>query len=256
MTGMIVRRILLAILALLLLLLFIPLHVRVTYIQGNITVAGGIGAFQYPLFPPPVKKKGKKERSEKDKETGKKDKKSAKSKKSKKDKREEEKDICEKKEKKKPKRNYFQHVTAEQVLYSLKKLLPALGRVFKRTGRRIRIKPLKVQYLVAGPDPADTAVLYGKLLAVLEAGLPGILRILKIKEYDIQLYIDFQKTEPDCIADVGMSIRLWDILVVAAGAGVDLIAWWRGFKALAVLPEPEKTNEAVDATKDKQTGAA
>ena len=40
----------------------------------------------------------------------------------------------------------------------------------RRTGRSIRLEPLKIHLLVAGPDPAGTAELYGKLEAALGAG--------------------------------------------------------------------------------------
>ena len=63
-------------------------------------------------------------------------------------------------------------INREQILYALEKLPPILGRALQRTGRSIRVRPLKVYVLVAGRDPADTALLYGQLEAALHGALP------------------------------------------------------------------------------------
>lgn len=134
-------------------------------------------------------------------------------------------------------------INADQILYTLEKLPPILGRALKRAGKRMRIEPLKVHLLVAGTDPADTARLYGKLEAALAGGLPVLHRLVRIREQDIQLFLDFQEEKMDCIADVGVSIRPWDVLLIALCAGGSALKWFLGFKKLADKPAASDTTE-------------
>lgn len=140
-----------------------------------------------------------------------------------------------KKEKKKP--NW------EQISYSLDVLPRVLLRALRRTGRRIVITPLKLHILVAGTDPADTAVLYGKLQGVLAATLPSIHKAVRIREQDIRLFLDFTEERMDCIADLGIRIRPWDMLAVALSAMGGIIKWYFGFKKRADTPEASHKNK-------------
>ena len=121
----------------------------------------------------------------------------------------------------------------QQISYSLDVLPGVLLRALRRTMRRIRIKPLKVHILVALSDPADTALLYGKLSGVLNATLPLLHRAVRIEDQDIQLFPDFSREEMDCIADVGVRIRPLDILIVALLALGGIIKWYAGYKKRA-----------------------
>lgn len=136
----------------------------------------------------------------------------------------------------------------EQIRYSLETLPMVLGRALRRTRRRIRLEPLKVHILVALPDPADTAVLFGKLTAALAAGLPALHRLMRIQEQDIRLFPDFTEERMDCIADVGISIRPWDLLVIAACAGGSLIKWFLRFRKLASPAPPEQPADEGNTT--------
>lgn len=144
-------------------------------------------------------------------------------------------------------------VNADQILYSLETLPPILGRALKRVGKRIRIEPLKIHLLVAGTDPADTARLYGKLQAALAGGLPVLHRMVRIREQDIRLFLDFQEEELDCIADVGISLRPWDVLVIGLCAGASAFKWFLGFRKLA--DEPPEVDPAADITKNTAPGS-
>jgi len=188
-------------------LLFTPIRILASYEGGEIEAELSAAFLRIPLYPLPEKK-------DKDK-----------------DKDKEPPVEAPKKEKKK-----FS-INADQIFYTLEKLPPILGTVLKGVGRRIRISPLRLYVLVAGADPADTAVLYGRLYAALEAGLPVLHRVLRIKEQDIRLFPDFQQDRMDCIARVGISIRLWDILWIALRAGTSLLAWFLAFRKLADAPQ-------------------
>ncbi len=198
--------------------LITPIHIRAAYDQGEISAGLQYGPLKRQLYP----EKEKAEEAAKD--TKKAKKKSA-----------QEKPDGEAAEKKKGFR-----VNRAQILYSLEKLPPILGKALRRTGRRLRFRTLKLHLLVAGADPADTAVLYGKLEAALAAGLPAIHRLVRIQDQDIRLFLDFQREEMDCIADVGVSIRIWDLAVIGLCAGAGLLKWLVGFRRLADPPKEEK----------------
>ena len=132
----------------------------------------------------------------------------------------------------------------EQILYSLDVLPGVIVRALRGTLHRIRITPLKVHLLIALSDPADTAVLYGRLHGVLNATLPSVHRAVRIEEQDIQLFPDFTREEMDCIADVGIHISPFDVLVVVVIAGFGLFKWYIGYKKRA-----DKTDTAQETTK-------
>lgn len=221
MTGWIV---LLIILGLLLTVLLTPAGVRFTYDQGEMSLDVRFGPIRRRIFPG----KEKPEKPEKEKKPGKKRQKPPKGEKEKKE------------EKEKPPKA---KISREQILYALEKLPPILGRALGGTRRRVRIKPLKVHLLVAGPDPADTAVLYGKLEAALLAFLPVLRRAVHIRDEDIRLFLDFSQEQMDCIAELGAALRPWDLLAVGGRAGISLLRWFQGFRRLA-SPAPAKEPEA------------
>lgn len=138
----------------------------------------------------------------------------------------------------------------EQIVYSLEVLPRVLLRALRRTGRRIVVTPLKLHVLVAGSDPADTAVLYGRLQGVLAALLPPLHRAVKIREQDIELFPDFCEDKMDLIADVGIRIRPWDILVIAVFAAGGIIKWLIGYRKRADKPETAQKNEIATAEAD------
>ena len=233
MVGKIILGILAVLLLALILLLQIPVRVRAAYDQGDLALRVRFGPLKIQLFPRPEqteepKKKPKKESKEKKKK--------------------------EKPQKpKKPKAK----INREQIFYALEKLPPILGRALKRTGKSIRVEPLKVYLLVAGSDPADTALLYGRLEAALAAGLPALRRVIRIKDEDIRLYLDFTEQQMDCIADVGIALRPWSLVTIGVRALASLIKWFFGFRKLASPPPPAEpeTEEDTDTKSDTSEAA-
>ena len=99
---------------------------------------------------------------------------------------------------------------------------------------------MKVHILVATPDPAETAILYGRIQAVLGAVLPSAHRYMKIREQDIQLFTDFCEEDMDFIVDAGIGIPPGDILNIAFCALGGLLKWYIGFKKRATKGPNEK----------------
>lgn len=226
MVGKIILWVLLGLLALLAAALLIPVKIRGSYEDGNPFLYVRYGPVKLQLFPP----KEKPEEGEK---------KPPKKKKPKPEKP------------KKPKAK----INMEQILYALEKLPPILGRALKRTGRCIHIRPLKLYVLVAGVDPAATAMLYGRMEAALAAGFPILERVLRLKDADVRLYVDFTQRQMDFIADVGVSLRPWSLVWMALRAGGSLLKWYLGFRKLASPPPPESDKEQTEQ-KDETEAAA
>lgn len=215
MVGKILLILLGVILLVLAVLLLIPLHLRVSYEAGALRVWLRYASKTITLYPSGEKKEDKPEPVDQNTNKPKEEK--------------------PKKEKTKP--NW------EQISYSLDVLPQVLLRALRRTGRRIVISPLKLHLLVAGIDPADTAVLYGKLQGILAAALPPLHKAVRIKEQDIRVFLDFCEERIDCIADLGVRIRPWDMLVVAFSAVGGIIKWYIGFKKRGNTPEASHKNK-------------
>lgn len=220
MVGKIILCILAALLLGIILLLQIPVRIRFRYEQGDMELTLRFGPVKLQLFP-------RKAEEEKEKPP--------------------QKPSPEKKQK--PKKQKAK-INREQIFYALEKLPPILGRALRRTGRSIWIQPLKVYLLVAGYDPADTALLYGRLEAALAAGLPLLRQAIRIKDEDIRLYVDFTEQQMDCIAEVGAALRPWNLVTMGVRALASLIKWYWGFRKLASPPPAKQEAEQKDETSE------
>ena len=216
MIGRIILGILLALVLLIVVLLLIPVKIRISYADGALVLRVQYGPVKLQLFPMEKQKEDKKKKPSKPKE---------------------------KKEKPEKKKKPKAKINREQILYALENLPPILGRALRRTGRSIRIEPLKVHLLVAGNNPADTALLYGRLEAALGAGLPILHSVMRIREQDIQLFLDFTERKMDAIADVGVVLRPGSLVWIGLRAGGSLLKWFFGFRKLASPPVEEDTEK-------------
>lgn len=237
MAGKIILGILGVLLLLLAVILLTPAGVRFRYDRGDLSLLVRFGPLKLQIFPQKEKKPPQRKPEETKEEPEKKQ--AGKESADDPEKKQTEKSAPEKpKPKKKAEKKPRAKINREQILYSLETLPPILGRALKRTGRRLRLTPLKVHLLVAGPDPADTALLYGRLEAALGAALPALHRLVRIKDQDVRLFLDFQREQMDLIADVGLSLRPWDLLSVGLRAGGSLLKWYLRFRKLASPPPP------------------
>lgn len=230
MIGKIILGVLLALMLLLVLAMLVPVKARFSYDQGDMALDVRYGPVKRQLFPPPEKDK---------------------------DEPEEEKPPKKKKEKKEKPRKPKAKINLDQILYAVETLPPILGRALRRTGRSIRVAPLKLYVLVAGNDPADTAVLYGRLEAAVAAGLPMLEKGLGIKDPDVRLYLDFTERQMDLIADVGLKMRPGSLVWIVLRAGGSLIKWFFGFRKLASPPpeDEKKEQKAEDGSQTERTAA-
>lgn len=205
---------------LILALSLIPAHVYLDYEAGGLSLWAKYGPVKLSLYPRDGEEKPPKEKT------------------SKKQKKEEKAEEGEKPPKKKLSLNL------EQILCCLEDLPPILGRALRRVGRRLRVRPFFLHVLVAGEDPAAAAILYGRLSAALWALRPAVAGVVHVRDADVRLFVDFCRSEPDCIAHVGLSLRPWDLLVTALCAGASGLRWLLRFRRLASPPPTEAKEKA------------
>lgn len=107
--------------------------------------------------------------------------------------------------------------------------LPELWRIVKKalamTFRRVRIDPLRINAVIGGDDPADTAMLYGKVSAAMLSVMPLLQELTNMPDPQIHLEPELQGGESKISGEVGISFLIWDLTVMGFACGVPLVKW-------------------------------
>ena len=90
--------------------------------------------------------------------------------------------------------------------------------------QKLRVNVLELKLIMAGGDPCDLAVNYGRAWAAVGNLIPQLERFLVIKKRDIEVECDFTESETKVIARLDLTITLGRILAMVAVAG------YRGLK--------------------------
>ena len=90
--------------------------------------------------------------------------------------------------------------------------------------RKLRVDHLKLHLTMAGDDPCDLAVNYGRMNASLAALIAQLERFLVIKKRDVHIDCDFAASETVILARLDLTITLGRILSIAAVCGVRAFA--------------------------------
>lgn len=180
----------LIVLAILILLAILPLGVLVKYNADGPLVRIVAGPLKITVFPLKKKEKKPKIEKKKKKEKTKKDKKTKKTK-------------GEKKGKKQEKGG-----SVLDFLPLVKVGLDFLGD-FRR---KLRINRLELKLIMAGGDPCDLALNYGRAWAALGNLFPLLERAFVIKKRDVEVECDFTADETTVLANVQITITLGRIL--------------------------------------------
>ena len=86
--------------------------------------------------------------------------------------------------------------------------------------RKLRVKNLELKLILAGNDPCDLAVNYGRANAAMGNLLPQLERLFVIKKRDIQVECDFTASETLVIARLDMTITLGRLLSLGVRYGL------------------------------------
>ena len=79
--------------------------------------------------------------------------------------------------------------------------------------RKLRVKLLELKIVLAGGDPCDLAVNYGKACAAVAALDPQLERFFVIKKKDVQVQCDFMEDKTLIIARLDLTITLGWLIV-------------------------------------------
>ena len=85
--------------------------------------------------------------------------------------------------------------------------------------RKIRVNLLQLKLTMAGDDPCDLAVNYGRAWAALGNLEPQLDRLFVIKKKDLQIQCDFEETETKIAARLDLTITVGRLLGLAARYG-------------------------------------
>ena len=204
--------VLLGLVALLLVLAWMPVGAAVTY-DDAFRVRVQVGFLRFTVYPAP--KEGKKEKKGKKKQS-------------------------EAKMEKKP----FSSPNRRQIRYSVDTLVPALWRALVRFGRRIRVPLLRLHVVFGGEDPADVAALYGKSQAAAAALLPLLEGVVRFGETDVQLATDYRAERTVLTGEIDIQIRLWALAALGCSLLKSVVTWLRGYRALKAESEQTERKAA------------
>ena len=192
-------------LGIVILLAVLPLGVRIRYDCDGIAVTVLAGPVRILVFPRPKKEKKKKEKPKPEK------KKTAPS------------------EKEPPKK--------EKAGGSLTDFLPLVKLALELLNcfrRKLRVDNLQLKLVLAGDDPCDLAVNYGRAWAALGNLLPRLERVLVIRKRDLNVECDFTADSTVVTAGLDITITLGRLIALAVVYGL------RGLKEFLSISKKRK----------------
>lgn len=214
---------------LLLLVLFIPIGVRLKYVDNNFSLYAKISRFELKLLP--KKEKKKKAVSPASSETAKPPEASE-------------------HHKEKKKLNF----SFEEIIELAKKAIRALGRFGKLT-----VHKFMLHYVAAGSDPYNTAMSYGYVNAALSALAPVCRKCLSVRDdVDVWTAVDFtaDKTKLDAELSITlMPVQLVHVALVAVLGAIPILLRHkrRLAKERRALANENKNKPSADNTEENKT---
>lgn len=160
------------------------------------------------------------------------------------------KDKATKKKKEKPKKE-MPKITARAVLDSLPELWRILKKGLRMTFHRVRVAPMDISAVIGGDDPADTALLYGRLSTAMYTAMPMLQELVHMPDPHIHLEPELQGGETRISGEVGVSFLIWDLTVIGFACGVPLIHW---LLRLRKQPPKAENDTKTQSGKDEQYG--
>ena len=109
---------------------------------------------------------------------------------------------------------------------SLTRFLPLVRLGLRFLGdfrRKLRVDNLCLRLILAGDDPCDLALNYGRVWAAASNLMPQLERLFVIKKRDIQVECDFTAEEISVIAHEDITITLGRLLTLAVVYGIRVL---------------------------------
>lgn len=156
---------------------------------------------------------------------------------------------------KKPKKTTAQPAAADSAVKPKRKLkdtvsvalrfLPLVGEAAGRLKRKIRIDSIKLHIIWGASDPAAAAKGYGAGNAAMGILWPVIEHNFKIKEHDLSVDVDFQRTKPEFVGDARITITIGQCFNLALILGIKALKIYLGIRREKA--EKTKNEKAVQA---------
>ena len=86
--------------------------------------------------------------------------------------------------------------------------------------RKLRVNNLELKLILAGDDPCDLAVNYGRAWAAVGNLLPRLERLFVIQKQNVEVQCDFTASETLVIARLDLTITLGRLLSLAVVYGI------------------------------------
>lgn len=212
-------------LALILLVLFLRVGVRIAF-GDELRVTAVAGPLRLQIVPRP-QRKPKKEKKPKEK--------------------------SEKKPQEAPKEKKKLGLTPGDIRSALPYLWQSLKGDLRKTRQRLRVDPLRLSLVLGGePDPAASAETYGWISAAVWTFMPRLEELMRIPDPYIHLDVDYSAAETRAEGEVGLSFQIRDLFAIGFAFGIPVLKCllrWRKEKKLREEAQkaenPEKPQEPV-----------
>ena len=121
-------------------------------------------------------------------------------------------------------------ITRQDVQAALKAVWQALEGVLRRIGKRIRVTPCEVSVVVGGPWPDKVAEQYGLISAAVWTVMPRLEQLIHIRDPYIHLDVDFNAPSTNVEGQLGLYLRVGDLLAIAFAAAKPLLKFYFPFR--------------------------
>lgn len=109
-------------------------------------------------------------------------------------------------------------------------LLEALKRALSRTRQRLLIRPMEVSVTIGGTDPAKVGETYGRANALVWQWMPQLERLVRMPQPYVHLECDFTGGPTRVEGQIGVSLRVWDLLVIGMTLAVPALGCLKRIK--------------------------
>ena len=123
------------------------------------------------------------------------------------------------------------------------KFVPLVGQAAGHLRRKIRIDWLKLHVIWANADPASAAIGYGAGNALLGTLWPVLDNNFKIKERDLRVDVDFERTNPTVTLNARATLTIGQSLSMGIRLGIQALKIYLGIRR----DSQQNTEKAVQA---------
>ena len=124
----------------------------------------------------------------------------------------------------KPKRN------VKDTVSNVLRYLPLVGEAAGQLKRKIRIDRVELHIIWGVSDPADAATGYGAGNVAMGILWPAVEHNFKVKEYDLSVDVDFERTKPEFKGDARVTITIGQCFSLALALGIKTLKIYLGIR--------------------------